>query len=79
MQEMIAVSRSVVDHWRLWWGPGPLPPRASALGVVMREGREPRVGVLIRLASGKLVQGNAGAIRNLPQAATEQALARATG
>jgi hypothetical protein len=77
-----SISVSIVPGgWRLWWGMPPLPAGAVALGVVTRHaGLLPGAdrGALIRLASGVLVQGNAGAIRGLPRAAAERALDRAT-
>lgn len=47
------------------WGPGPYPVGSEVLGI----GRHPRdghTGVIIRLASGLVVLGAAGAIRSLP-------------
>ena len=77
MAEITVSPINAASQWRLWWGIMPLPVGATALGVVTRW-RDGSRGALIRLASGQLVQGNAGAIRGLPQAATELALAAAT-
>ena len=76
MAEITVSPITAASQWRLWWGSRPLPVGAAALGVVTRP--DGSCGALIRLASGQLVQGNAGAIRTLPQAATELALAAAT-
>ena len=51
-------------NWRSWWGNMPLPKGAEAVGTVQTENGQ---GALIRLESGQYVQGNAGAISNLPQ------------
>ena len=77
MAEITVSPINAASQWRLWWGIKPLPVGAAALGVVTRR-RDGSRGALIRLASGQLVQGNAGAIRGLPQAATELALTTAT-
>lgn len=51
-------------NWKLHWT-GPLPKGAKAIGTVRRDvGND---GALIEMPSGLYVQGNAGAIRNLPQ------------
>ena len=76
MAEITVRPATAASQWRLWWGIRPLPVGATALGVVTRP--DGSRGALIRLLSGQLVQGNAGAIRGLPQAATELALATAT-
>ena len=76
MDESTVTPATAGGAWRLWWGVGPLPVGAAALGVVAR--RDGSRGALIRLASDRLVQGNAGAFRTLPQAATGLALAAAT-
>ena len=75
MAEITVRTATAGGPWRPWWGSRPLPGGATALGVVTRP--DGSRGALIRLASGQLVQGNAGAIRTLPQAATELALAAA--
>jgi len=75
MDELTVITAPAGGQWRLWWGVMPLPVDATALGVVTR--RDGSRGALIRLASGQLVQGNAGAMRTLPQAAAELALAAA--
>lgn len=59
-------------NWQLYWGAMPLPANAEALGVVTRTTGES--GALIRLDTGVYVQGNAGAIRNLPQSETQSAV-----
>ena len=59
-------------NWQLYWGAMPLPANAEALGVVTRTTGES--GALIRLSTGVYVQGNAGAIRNLPQSETQAAV-----
>jgi hypothetical protein len=59
-------------NWQLYWGAMPLPTNAEALGVVTRTTGES--GALIRLGTGVYVQGNAGAIRNLPQSETQSAV-----
>jgi hypothetical protein len=52
--------------WRLYWGAGPLPHKAIALGTITRSALE--TGALLRFeATGLYVQGNAGVIRLLPQ------------
>ncbi len=48
---------------RLYWGPGPVP--GEIVGTVTRKNGE--TGALVRLHSGRLVQGNAGAFF-LPEA-----------
>lgn len=50
--------------WRLYWGNGPIPTGAEAAGTIKSTDD---AGALIRLASGAYVQGNAGAIKQLPQ------------
>jgi len=52
------------DNWRIWWGQMPLPKGAEAIGTIKTEHGQ---GALIQLENGIFVQGNAGAIRNLPQ------------
>lgn len=51
-----------------YWGAGPLPKGAKIIGGYSDERR---AGALIRLASGILVCGNAGAISNVPQSKEE--------
>lgn len=63
-----------VGTWRLYWGPGPLPGGARAVGTVCRGG-EHIGGALIQLNTGIYVQGNIGGLRMLPQAAVCRALA----
>ena len=60
----------------LYWGPGPLPAGADFCGTVTRDGYD--TGALIRMPSGIYVQGNAGAIRNLPQNEVAASLAAAS-
>lgn len=50
--------------WRMY-SAAPLPAGARALGVITRG--DGQAGALVRLASGVLVQINAGALRSLPQ------------
>ena len=59
-----------------YWGPGPLPAGAEFLGTVTRD--EIDTGALIRMATGIFVQGNAGAIRSLPQSEVAASLAAAS-
>lgn len=59
-------------NWRLYWGPGPLPAGAIALGTVTRDGAD--TGALIQMRTGAYVQGNAGAIRSLPQIEVAEAI-----
>ena len=64
----------VVDtagRWRLYTQT--LPLFAEPLGTIRRNGVES--GALVRLATGRLVQINAGVIRNLDQHSAEAALA----
>ena len=58
-------------RWELYWGPGPLPVGATAQGTVTRTIGD--TGALIKMRAGRYVQGNAGAIRNLPQAPFREA------
>lgn len=51
-------------NWKLHWT-GPLPAGSTALGTVTRDNGED--GALLEMKTGLFVQGNAGAIRNLPQ------------
>ncbi|MDD4934115.1 MAG: hypothetical protein PHO89_11715 [Methylacidiphilaceae bacterium] len=50
--------------WKTYWGSGPLPAGAEALGVVT----DPRGqhGALLKVGFGTLVRGNAGALAALP-------------
>jgi hypothetical protein len=73
MPGMLKVIRT--KHWILYWGPYELPAGAEAIGLVAPDKRP--TGVLIRLADGKYVQGNAGELRSLPQRSVEKALAAA--
>ena len=59
----------------IYWGPGPLPAGAEFCGTVTRDGHD--TGALIRMGTGVYVQGNAGAIRSLPQRDVERSLATA--
>jgi len=49
---------------RMYWGPGPLPQGAELLGTVTRPNME--AGALLRMPTGRLVQGNAGCLRTVP-------------
>lgn len=60
------------DNWRAYWN-APLPAGAEALGVIKREG-ELAGGVLLKLASGVYVQGNARGLRSLDQAEVQRLL-----
>ena len=62
---------SITGNWKLYWGVMPLPEGSEVVGIVTRD---TGTGALIRLASGKYVQGNAGSIRNLPQREAEELL-----
>ena len=67
-------SNITVDHagkWRHYWGRSPLPTGAQAHGTVCR-GIE--IGALIEMPTGIMVQGNAGALRTLPQDQTRRAM-----
>lgn len=72
----IRISIRTTAPWALYWGPGPLPNGATAHGTVTRE--EADTGALIRMATGVYVQGNAGAIRSLPQSEVAASLAAAS-
>lgn len=67
----IKVRTKAAPH--LYWGPGPLPAGAEFCGTVTRD--ETDTGALIRMATGIFVQGNAGAIRSLPQSEVSASLA----
>ncbi|HNT33142.1 MAG TPA: hypothetical protein PKN49_12105 [Candidatus Aminicenantes bacterium] len=67
--EVITISR--LGKWRLYW-PGPLPQGAAAIGTVNRGNGEE--GALILMPTGVYVQGNAGALRSLPQREIRAAL-----
>lgn len=49
---------------RAYWGTEPLPKGAEMIGGYSDK---KRAGALIKLANGRLVCGNAGAISNIPQ------------
>jgi len=51
--------------WKLFWGNGPLPKGANALGVIRRGPWDK--GALILMPTGIYVQGNAGSLRSLDQ------------
>jgi len=68
---MLTVNKN--GNWQLYWGIMPLPDGAEALGVVKRDSG---TGALIKLASSKFVQGNAGGFRALDQKAVKDALSR---
>lgn len=57
-------------NWKLYWGARPLPERSKAVGTVVRDNGES--GALIEMATGLYVQGNAGALRSLPQRAIHE-------
>ena len=65
--------------WALWWGTDPLPFGATVLGTVTHTfGGDcdlVATGALLRLSSGIYCQGNAGALRSLPQREVEASLA----
>ena len=50
---------------KMHWGALPLPLGAELIGTVTRETGE--TGALIKMPTGVMVQGNAGAIRSLPK------------
>lgn len=58
--------------WRLYWGNGPLPPGAQALGTITRGIGD--TGALLRTGVGIHVQGNAGVIRTLDQRKVREAI-----
>ena len=60
--------------WRIYWGNGPLPAGAVAIGTVTRGNGD--TGALLRMPTGVYVQGNANVIRGLP-AKIEAAVAAA--
>lgn len=62
-------------NWKIYWGEMPLPKGAEALGTIKRDG-ELTAGVLIRLATGVYVQGNAGVVRSLPQGEMDTLITR---
>lgn len=70
---MLTIS-TIGKKWQIYWGYTPLPTGAEALGTVTRSTGE--TGALLRLNSGQYVQGNAGAIRTLPQREVTEALER---
>ena len=72
----IRISIRTTAPWALYWGPGPLPAGATAHGTVTRG--EADTGALIRMPNGIYVQGNAGAIRSLPQREVAVSLAAAS-
>lgn len=49
--------------WRIYWGSGPLPAGAQALGTIRRDIGD--TGALLRMPAGNYAQGNAGALRTL--------------
>ncbi len=68
---MLKVTKA--GNWKLYWGVMPLPDGAEALGIVKRDSG---TGVLIKLANGNYVQGNASGFRTLDQKAVKDALSR---
>lgn len=68
-------SRLAVDlggAWRIYWGNGPLPVGAQALGTITRGIGD--IGALIRMGIGSYVQGNAGVLRSLDHRKVESAI-----
>lgn len=63
------------DGWRLY--SNTVPAGSRALGVVSRDGTHADTGALIITGAGVYAQANAGALRSLPQAKVEAALAAA--
>lgn len=61
--------------WRLYWGNGPLPPGAQALGTITRGIGD--TGALLRTGVGIYVQGNARVVRSLDQRRVEAAIEQA--
>ena len=49
--------------WRIYWGNGPVPSGAQALGTVTRDVGD--TGALLRMPGGNYAQGNAGVVRTL--------------
>lgn len=68
----MTISIKTTEAWQTYWGATPLPEGAIALGVVTRSPGDR--GALIQLASGVYMQGNAHALRSLPQDKVEAAL-----
>lgn len=62
---------NVNGNWKLYWGATPLPAGATAIGTVERAPGD--VGALLLLPTG-YVQGNAGSLRSIDQAAVRAAL-----
>lgn len=48
----------------VYWGPGPLPQGATLLGAVTSP--DGKSGALLKMPTGILMRGNAGAIASLP-------------
>jgi hypothetical protein len=65
------ITVSATGKWRLYWT-SPLPDGAEAIGTVTRDGYD--TGALILMPTGVYVQGNAGALRSLPQREIRAAL-----
>ena len=63
---MTKITINTTGKWQLYWGPSPLPHNSKALGTVTRDGYDTGALILIE-ATGIYVQGNAAAIRSLPQ------------
>ncbi len=68
----ITISTTASPH--LYWS-GPLPAGAEFCGTVTRDDYD--TGALIRMRTGTYAQGNAGAIRTLPQRQVAASLAAA--
>lgn len=59
--------RDQIDVARMYWGPGPLPCNGRIVGTIRRP--DGRMGALIQINRRTWVQGNAGVITSLDQAA----------
>lgn len=68
----MTVKVSVKGNWRASWGTGPLPSGAGALGTITRNGAD--AGALLLMRTGYYFQGNAGALRRLPQRKIREAI-----
>mgnify|MGYP003594287507 CR=1 FL=1 len=69
---MSTIKVNAAGNWRMYWGPSPLPLNSRVLGTVTRDGFDTGALILVE-ATGLYVQGNAGAIRSLPQRAIQSA------
>lgn len=67
MSKSITIDTTTPDRARtIYWGASPIPPGSTAIGYVRRAPGDD--GLLLRMATGIYVQGNAGSLRSLPQA-----------